>query len=134
MRQADINEAWVSFHQTPLEALMDSWKASKYSVVISVDGEPCVMIGLVIRDLLSDYGIPWMLGTDTALKHKKCFFSLVPDIIDDMFKVCSRLHNHVHCKNEASIKWLKWIGFTLCDPKPYGVENELFHEFYLERI
>lgn len=133
MRQADVTEAWVSHHQTPLQALMESWKMSKYSVIITIDDEPCVMIGLVIRDILSGNGVPWMLGTDAALKHKKRFFTEVPSVIKEMLYVCSRLCNYVHCKNEVSIKWLKWIGFTLCDPEPYGCENELFHKFYIER-
>jgi len=133
MRQADIDEAWVSHHQTPLQALLESWKISSYSVIITVDDEPCVMIGLVIRDILSGNGVPWMLGTNTALKHKKNFFTEVPNVIKEMLTHCSKLHNYVHCKNKVSIKWLKWIGFTLCDPEPYGCEKELFHKFYLER-
>ena len=134
MRQADVEEIWASDNYTPLEALMSSWKMSKYSVVITINDEPCVMMGLVIRDMLSGNGIPWMLGTDTALKYKKKFFTEVPDVMTQMLSVCPRLYNYVHSKNKVSIKWLKWIGFTLCDPEPYGCEKELFHKFYIERI
>lgn len=134
MRQADIDEVWASHNQEPLEALLAVWDMSDYSVVISIDNEPCVMIGLVIRDMLSGNGIPWMLGTDAALKHKKRFFTEVPNVIKEMLFLCSKLHNYVHCKNVESIKWLKWIGFKFCDPEPYGCEQELFHKFYLERV
>lgn len=134
MRQADIEEIWASDNYTPLEALMSSWKLSKYSVVITINDEPCVMMGLVVRDMLSGNGIPWMLGTDTALKFKKKFFTEVPEVMNQMLNVCPRLYNYVHCKNTASIKWLKWIGFTLCDPEPYGREKELFHKFYIGEI
>lgn len=133
MRQEDIDEVWASDHYTPLEALMAGWKQSDYSVIITINDEPCVMIGLVSRGLLSDKGIPWMLGTEGALKYKKKFFTLVPPIIKDMLILCKYLYNYVHTENKVSIKWLKWIGFTLCDPEPYGREKALFHKFYLER-
>jgi len=133
MRQADVEEVWASDNFTPLEALMSSWKMSEYTVVITINDEPCVMMGLVIRDILSGNGIPWMLGTDTALKYKKKFFTEVPDVMTQMLSICPRLYNYVHSKNEVSIKWLKWIGFILCDPEPYGCEKELFHKFYIER-
>lgn len=133
MRQADADEVWASDNFTPMEAMMESWKASDYSVVITVDDEPCVMIGLVIRDILSGNGIPWMLGTDAALKHQKKFFTEVPAVIEQMLSVCSKLHNRVHCKNVASVRWLKRIGFTMLEPEPYGPENEMFRKFYIER-
>lgn len=134
MRQEDIDEIWASNHLEPLQALMDSWKLSDYSVIIVINNEPCVMIGLVVRDVLSGHGIPWMLGTDAALKYKKRFFTEVPAVIKDMLTVCTRLHNYVHCKNTASVAWLKRLGFTLCEPEPFGREQELFHKFYLERV
>lgn len=134
MRQADADEVWASHNFTPLEALMEGWELSEYSVIITVNDEPCVMIGLVRRDILSGNGIVWMLGTEGALKYKKKFFTEVPAVMKDMLSVCSMLYNHVHIKNKVSIKWLKWIGFTLCEPEPFGCEQELFHKFYIERV
>lgn len=133
MRQADIDEVWASDNFTPLEALMSSWEHSKYTTVITVNDEACVMMGLVMRDILSGHGVPWVLGTDNALKYKRGFFTEAPAIMDQMLNICPLLHNYVHCKNKISIRWLKRIGFTMCEPEPYGVEQELFHKFYIER-
>ena len=134
MRQADIDEVWASSNCTPLEALMSSWEISEYTTVLTVNDEACVMLGLVVRDILSGHGIPWVLGTDNSLKHKKGFFTEAPEIINQMLNVCPRLHNYVHSKNRLSIRWLKWAGFTICEPEPYGCEKELFHKFYIERV
>ena len=134
MRQADADEVWASNHHTPIEALMDGWKISDRSVIVMVNDEPCVMIGLVIRDILSGAGIPWLLGTENALKYKRHFLTQVPAVINEMLTVCPRLFNYVHVENTISIKWLKRIGFTLDKPLPYGRDNELFHKFYLERV
>jgi len=134
MRQADIDEVWSASHQSPLDALMAGWEISNFSVVVTVNDEPCVMLGLVVRDILSGAGIPWLLGTEGALKYKRQFLTQVPTVIDEMLNICPMLYNYVHIDNRISIKWLKRIGFTIDEPLPHGCENELFHKFHLERM
>lgn len=134
MRQADIDEIWASNHHTPIESLTQGLEVSDHSVIVMVDGVPCVMLGLVIRDILSGTGVPWLLGTCNALKYKKHFIKQVPAVIDEMLNICPSLFNYVHVENKVSIKWLKRIGFTLDPPSPYGADNELFYKFHLERI
>jgi len=133
MRQADIDEIWASNHQTPGEALLKGFKISDYSVVITVNDELCVMLGLVIHDILAGTGVVWLLGTNNALKYKRHFITQVPDVIDEMLDICPKLFNYVHVDNEVSIRWLKRIGFTFDEPAPYGYDRESFHKFYLER-
>lgn len=133
MRQADIDEVWASSRHTPIEAMISSWKMSDSSVIVTVNDEPCVMIGLVIRDILSGSGVPWLLGTDNALKYKRHFITQVPAIIDEMLAICPKLYNYVHADNKVSIRWLKRIGFTIEAPLPIGYDGALFHKFYLER-
>lgn len=133
MRQADVDEIWASNHHTPIESLMNGWKVSDHSVIVTVNDTPCVMIGLVIRDILTGTGVPWLLGTDNALKYKRHFITQVPAIIDEMLTICPILFNYVHVKNKVSISWLKRIGFSFDEPVQYGYEKELFHKFHLER-
>jgi len=134
MRQADAVEVWSSSRQTPLDALTTGWEMSDLAVIVTVDDEPCVMMGLVIRDILTGAGVPWLLGTEGALKHKRHFIAQVPPVIDEMLTICPRLFNYVHAENKVSIRWLKRIGFTIDDPMPYGLDEELFHRFHLERV
>ena len=134
MRQADVDEIWASHRHLPYESLMSGWDLSHSSIVVTVNDEPCVMMGLVIRDILSGAGTPWLLGTDNALKYKRHFLTQVPAVIDEMLTTCPRLFNYVHIENKVSIRWLKRIGFTIDEPAPYGVAGELFHKFYLERV
>ena len=134
MRAADAVEVWASHRHTPIEAIMSGWKLSQYSVVVMVDSDPCVIMGLVNKDLLSGTGVPWLLGTERALKHTREFFRLSPPVIDEMLSVCRKLYNYVHTDNKVSIKWLKWIGFTIEKPEPHGVNGEMFHRFHLERL
>jgi len=134
MRQADVEEVWASNRHTPMQAMIKGAELSDYSLIVMVDDEPCVMIGLVVHDILTGTGVPWLLGTEKALKHKRNFLIQVPAIIDEMLSICPRLFNYVHVKNKVSINWLRRIGFSFDDPEPYGLDGELFQRFYLERV
>lgn len=133
MRQADVDEVWASNHHTPLESLMKGWQLSNLSTVVVYDNEPLVMIGVVKRDMLTGSGVVWMLGANRALKYRKEFLRQTKPVIDEMLTIYPRLCNMVHNKNTDSIRWLKWLGFTIDDPIPHGPDDELFHRFHLER-
>ena len=124
MRQADVDEIWASNHYTPVEALTAGWNKSYRSVIVTVNDEPCVMLGLVIHDILTGTGVPWLLGTNNALKYKRHFITQVPDVIDEMLDICPILFNYVHVDNKISIRWLKHIGFIFDEPVPYGCDDE----------
>ena len=134
MRQADIDEVWAAGHKTPLEALVDGWEASQYATIAMNGDEPACMFGLVKRDLLSGTGIIWMLGTNATFKYRREYLKRTPSVIDEMLTVCPRLCNMVHSKNINSIRWLRWLGFTIDDPVPHGPDDELFHRFHKERL
>jgi hypothetical protein len=131
MRQADADEVWASHRHTPIQAMMSSWAASDFSVIVTINNEPCVMIGLVIRDILMGCGVPWMLGTNNALKYKKHYVTQVPPVINEMLTICPELFNYVHGKNKVSINWLRKFGFIIDEPTPHGYGGELFHRFHL---
>lgn len=133
MRDADRAEVWASNKKTPIESLISGWGISDLAVVVTVNDVPCVMIGLVKRDVLSGHGVPWLLGTNGALNYRRQFLKLSPPVIQEMLSICPVLYNYVHVDNKLSINWLRWLGFTICDPEPYGVSGELFHKFFIEK-
>ena len=134
MRQADADEVWASNHHRPLESLVKGWGVSDFTVIAECHGEPLVMIGLVKRDVLTGSGVVWMLGTNGALKYRREFLCQTKPVINEMLTICPRLCNMVHSKNTSSIRWLKWLGFTIDEPIVHGPDDELFHRFHLERL
>lgn len=134
MRQADIDEVWASHHHTPIQALMQGWEVSDISLIAVCDDEPVLMLGLVKRDLLTGTGVVWLLGANKGMKYKRELLRQGKLIIDEMLTICPRLCNMVHSKNTVSIRWLKYSGFTIDDPIPHGPDNDLFHQFHLERL
>jgi hypothetical protein len=54
----------------------------------------------------------------------------VPAAVDGWREKYGPLINFVHTDNEKSIRWLRWIGFTIAAPVPFGIKQHLFHPFY----
>ena len=133
MRKADAVEVWASNRLTPLEALQRSVSLSDLACCVHVNGEPQVIFGLVKCGILSRNGVPWMLGTEHALKYRREFLKQTPAVIEEMLSVCDYLSNYVHVENRESIRWLKWLGFEIEDPTPHGPHGELFHLFYMRK-
>lgn len=134
MRQADVVEVWASGRMTPFDALQKSIIASKFSTMVWVDNTPCAVFGLVVRDMLSGAGVPWMLGADSVLDHKRDILKHSRIGVDQMLDVCPNLYNYVHTENTVSIRWLRWLGFEIDETKPHGIGGELFHRFHYERV
>jgi len=132
MRQDDIDEVWSSHHLSPMNALIDGVCESEICVIVTINNNPVVMLGLVIRNAVLGIGSPWLLGTNAALQHKREFIKNIDGVIDDMLNICPSLTNYVHVNNKKSIRWLKRIGFIIEKPARYGLENEFFHRFHLE--
>jgi len=130
MRDADRIEVSY-FNHTPLEALVESVKVSQFVTVVTVDGEPVSVIGLRRLNHLSSKGVPWMLSSSTAVKHRKLFMSLTSSVINDMLSICPHLLNYVHEHNKLSIRWLTRLGFTVVD-ECIDVNGGKFHKFYME--
>ena len=133
MRDEDVAEIWASHHHTPLESLMSGWEVSDLSTIVMGDDEPLVMFGLVKKDILSGSGTVWLLGANRAMQYKREFLTQSKPVIDEMLTICPRLCNMVHAKNKTSIRWLRWLGFTIEEPTQQGPDKELFHRFHLER-
>ena len=123
MRDQDVAEVWASSRVRPLEALTTSVAMSDKHAIAYANSVPTVVMGLVMSDLLSGIGVPWMLGTDGVVKHKREFIKRTGPIVDEMMAQCTLLCNHVHSKNTVSIMWLHRLGFSIDYDNP--VETKL---------
>ena len=132
MRHADAVEVMAMCGYTPRQALRVSMECSRMSAVVLADGVPLAILGLGVRDVLLGIGTPWLLSSEQAVKHKRQFLELSPPVIQEMLTICPKLVNYVHSENSLSIRWLKWLGFTMDEPLPIGINGEMFHRFHME--
>ena len=128
MRVEDQEEIMLSHGATPKEAIDYSYAHSE--ICDGIEGDDGMPIGLcgVSGDRI------WMLGTEelTATKSHRLQLCLlgrkwVPYCLE---KVGKPIGNHVFSENKMSIKWLKFLGFTIEEPEAIGPFNALFCEFW----
>lgn len=131
MDPADVAEVWAMGRKTPLEALVASTKVSRETFVGLVDGEPICAFGIGQRTLMDNVGIPWLLGTPEIRKHPRPFLRVSKNWIERAAQDYVRLENWVDVRHTRAVKWLKWLGFTLEEPTPFGPDRMMFHRFHM---
>ena len=133
MRQADRDEVWASAMLTPEQALSMSVRTSMRSWAGIIDGEVVCIFGVGAPSMLSDVGIPWMLGTDSLERYQRTFLRRCRRYVAEMLDGYRVLVNFVDERNTVSQRWLAWLGFTLQDPEPHGPLGLPFRRFYMTR-
>lgn len=127
MRQADRDEVLAASGRSPADALIFSLRKSSHAWTAMIDGVPEVMFGVGDLNVLAGVGAPWLLGTDAVERHYVAFLRCSVGFRDQLLRRYSTLRNFVDARNRASIRWLRWLGFTLSDPVTLrGHEFRLF--------
>jgi hypothetical protein len=132
LRKMDLKEIAAGSGRFPRAVLRSGLRTSVFCRVGLADGEPICIYGVRAASALSVEAIVWMLGTDQLHKHAMKFGRECGIQVKEMLKDFKVILNYCHAENKLTIRWLKWLGFTLNKPKPYGRKQELFHLFYLE--
>jgi len=128
MRLEDQEEVMLSHGITPEEAINYSYDNSQ--ICHGIEGDDGMPIGLagICEDRV------WMLGTKelVATKYHRVQLGLHGRKWVDscLRKVGKPIGNHVFSKNKMSIRWLKHLGFTVEEPKPFGPFDALFCQFW----
>jgi hypothetical protein len=131
MRQEDVEELLHSNGLDPLSNLLLSLKVSEYTYTVVLGDKIVLMFGC--GGIKGYSGVPWMLASDLLLSIKRDFVKECRRIVEVMASQYGYLENYAWSKNKIHIHWLKWLGFTVEPPVPHGINNELFHRFYLQR-
>ena len=132
MRSADVRECWAANHYAPYDALKHSIYHTNRPLTGLYTGKVMCIWGVGKIAYLSKEGIPWMLTSNLVDIHYREFLRQGRGLIEDMKKEAVILINMVDTRNRKSIKWLKWLGFTIHPSVPFGPDDMLFHPFIME--
>ena len=132
MRQADINEVWAAGHHTPFMALNVGFLGSYDTKTWLAGGKVMCIFGVGTTFICDTKGYPWMLSAKGFSKHYRPFLRGSRDFISTTMRSFGELENFVDARNKLAIRWLKWLGFDIYPPKPYGVDQLPFHRFRME--
>lgn len=133
MRQADLAEVLASGFGSPEVGLFASLERSSIAFTAFFEGAPIVMFGAGDINVLARVGAPWLLGTETAGRIPRAFLRQSIYWRGQLLERYDVLRNVVDDRNVVSKRWLSWLGFTLSEPIPFGVNGELFRVFEMRR-
>jgi hypothetical protein len=134
MREADKDEVWAMTRATPCAALLTALRASRDARTGLADGEVLCIFGTTSVTTLGTTGIPWMLSSNSLPKHAKAFLRGSISYIEEMMGKYDILINYVDTRNIVAKRWLKWLGFTLDPPVPFGAARLPFHRFEMRTV
>ncbi len=132
MRLADVRECWAANHYAPYDALKHSLYHTMNPRTALYNGNVICIWGVGKLSYLSKEGIPWMLTSHLVDEHYRKFLKEGPRLVKDMQKEAVILTNMIDARNKKSIRWIKWLGFIVHDPVPFGPDRMLFHPFIME--
>ncbi len=115
LRGIDKLECRATAGLDPVEALRHSIKISSRWWVGMVDGQEEFALGVAPIENCDGWGAPWMLSTDKLFRggHVKTFLSRTPEFMRKCSEGLDCLFNIVSEHNHASIRWLRYAGFSI---------------------
>jgi hypothetical protein len=136
MRADDAAEC-AAFGLTPLDALLESLRASEVAWTLLLDGEPAAMWGAepLRRTLLSEPGAAsaWALTGTAVERHRKEFARVSRAGVAALLARYPVLFADVDARYARALRWVRWLGFTVLPAVPFGASGEPFHPIVLER-
>jgi hypothetical protein len=96
------------------------------------DKKLIAIFGVTRITAVTKTGAIWMFGTKFLPENKKVFLKHCKKCIEVMIENYPIVYNFVDKRNIMIINWLKWLGFTFEDAKPYGPNGLLFYKFYMK--
>lgn len=132
MREADKVEAMAMALAGPFEAVSWSIGASLESFAGRVDGRAVCLFGVGVASLAPLVGRPWLLATDELDAFALPFLRRNRRVIENWAVRFPVLENWVDARHTVAVRWLRWLGFTLDDPAPFGPMGRDFHRFTLQ--
>jgi hypothetical protein len=129
LRRADRAEIEALTGRDPRAVLIESVERSASAWPGLADGELVCLFGVVPMSLAGVTGIPWLLGSDAVAAYSRQFLRRNRAWLGEMLRDFPLLTNVVDARNTVSIRWLRWLGFTLGTPQPMGVRGLPFIPF-----
>lgn len=133
LREDDFDEVFAATGKSPHLDIEVGVKTSLRTwIMLNKNDEAVAVLGVKPLSVFSNTGIPWLLGTDGLNNMKRFFVQCSKPIIEEMKNGFKLLLNDVDVRYTKAVRWLKWCGFTVEEPKPFGAFGLPFHKFYMK--
>ena len=112
------------------QATLIAAAASRNTAVGKADRVPICVFGVVPPPSLGrQVWVPWFVATGELSQHALPFLRRCRPVIEAWRQEYPVMENFVDARNRTSVQWLRWLGFEIGEPKPYGERQLPFHKF-----
>lgn len=132
VRPADLQEHRAASGRHPYFAMQRGLEEGSVAMTGTIDGTPVCMWGVRRESLLNNIGIPWMVGTVALDSNAMLFLRRCRKPVLELLGGYDMLVNYVDERNTRAIEWLRFCGFEIGEPEPYGVAGLPFHKFWMK--
>lgn len=129
MRKSDVREIYYLAALKPTQAMRTTAAVSVISWTAHIEGRPLLAFGVCRRSTMSDVGMPWALGTEEADKNIAAYARHSRTFFEGVTQTFQVLENYALAENKKTLRWLKWMGFDMDEPAPYGCFGVPFVRF-----
>lgn len=129
-RTADIQEIHAAVGSTVAESIMFALDFSDFARVVEVKEGPLCVFGICAVSSLTGVGVPWLISTSLIEQYQFQFARACRPYWWDACRNYDQLFNYVDERYVVSQRWLRWMGFTLDAPAPYGPMDLPFRRFW----
>lgn len=131
MRHSDELEVQAAAGLTADKALWLSLATSTMAWIGLNEGRAVLAFGVGAQSMLSPIGSPWLLGTDEIEDVGIAVVKNSRQYVRKMVERYRYLENWTDDRHVAAHAWLRWCGFNLEEPVPYGKAGLPFRRFWL---
>lgn len=133
LRQADRDEVLAASGMQAGDALVYAVEHSRQSDAWLHDGRPVAIAGVVDCRDAPHIGVIWMLASDEVEQFPQDLMQGNREYVVGLLNAYDMLLNFVDNRNIKAQNWLRWLGFTLEEPAPYGVAGLPFRQFWMRK-
>ena len=131
LKQADLDEISASSGKSSIDALLSGFGPNAKVWSFAKRGRVILMFGVNSGSATSPIGVPWLLGSELGRLDRLAVLSRSRQYVEEMRKGYLVLENWTDKRHRESHNWLRWMGFTLESPLPWGVRGLPFNRFWM---
>lgn len=138
MRAADVAECDALGFDSPYAAVKTSLDGSEMACALLFGEDVAAIFGLSDMQaptLLGEprFGCVWFLTSTAVDRRPKAFLRAAKPIVGALLEQCPKLMNMVDARHAAAIRFVRWLGAEILEPRPFGAAGLPFHPVILRR-
>ena len=128
LRPEDVREI-SALGSNPIQALTEGFLGDR-CLTVEDCGLPIAMFGVRTIPLKPEFGAIWLLASEALFERARYrFMRESRHWVEYLESGYLATLNIADVRNEAHLRWLRWLGYTFLAKLPLGTNGEIYQEF-----